>query len=97
MNKVNHLLTKYKTLPKEEKKYKRIIIKFSPTDKWVEYSLDLIDAKRLLQTVDFVSRFELLNVIKKIESKVEWHEKHADFNLQAATRNLRTARRLLQM
>ena len=87
----------FRSLPKEEKKYKRIIIKFSPTDKWVEYSLDLIDAKRLLQTVDFVNRFELLNVIKKIESKVEWHEKHTDFNLQAATRNLRTARRLLQM
>lgn len=94
MSKVNQLLTKYKTVPK---KYKGGSAKFSPTVKWVEYSLDLIEAKKLLQAVDFTSRFDLLSIIKKIESKVEFHEKHADFDLQTAVRDLRTARRLLQM
>jgi len=68
---------------------------FSPTIKWVEYSLDLIEAKRLLQVADFTSKFDLLNVVKRIESKVKFHENHADFDLQTAIRDLRTARKLL--
>lgn len=70
---------------------------FSPTTKWVEYSLDLIEAKKLLQTADFTTKFQVLSVIKKIESKVKFHENHADFNLQKAIRELRTAKILLRL
>lgn len=92
MSKVNALVLKYKPA---DRKYKGGVPKFNPSKKWVEYSLDLIEAKRLLQVADFTSKFDLLNVVKRIESKVKYHENHADFDLQTAIRDLRTARRLL--
>lgn len=70
---------------------------FSPTIKWVEYSLDLIEAKKLLQTADFTTKIQLLSVVNKIESKVKYHQNHADFNLQKAITDLRTARKLLRL
>jgi len=94
MSNVKTLVSKYNT-PKA--KFKGGVPKFNPSKKWVEYSLDLIEAKRLLQVADFTSKFELLSVIKKIESKVEFHEKHNDFNLQTAVKDLRLARRLLRL
>ena len=71
--------------------------RFSPTIKWVEYSIDLVEAKKLLQTADFTTKFQLLSVIKKIESKVKYHENHADFDLQKAISDLRLARKLLRL
>ena len=94
MSKVNALVLKYKPL---DRKYKGGSAKFNPRKKWVEYSLDLIEAKRLLQVADFTSKFDLLNVIKRIESKVKFHENHADFNLQTAISDLRLARKLLRL
>jgi len=70
---------------------------FSPTTKWVEYSLDLIEAKKLLQTADFTTKIQLLSVVNKIESKVKYHQNHADFNLQKAITDLRTAKKLLRL
>ena len=92
MSKVNALLSKY-SAPKS--KYKGG--KFNPSKKWVEYSLDLIEAKRLLQVADFTSKFDLVKVINQIENKVKFHENHVDFDFNSATRNLRLARKLLRM
>jgi len=94
MSKVNALLTKYNR-PKDKKKFRSV--KFNPNKKWVEYSLDLIEAKSMLQAVDFVTRFDLLKVVNKIESKIYFHENHADFDLRSATEDLRLARKLLRM
>ena len=94
MSKVKSLLSKYNT-PKA--KFKGGAPKFNPSKKWVEYSLDLIEAKSMLQAVDFVTRFDLLKVINKIESKIDFHENHADFNMNSALNDLRTARKLLRM
>jgi hypothetical protein len=94
MSKVKSLLSKYNT-PKA--KFKGGVPKFNPSKKWVEYSLDLIEAKSMLQAVDFVTRFDLLKVINKIESKIDFHENHADFNMNSALNDLRTARKLLRM
>ena len=91
---MSKLFLKYNT---PAKKYKGGAAKFNPTIKWVEYSLDLIEAKRLLQAADFTSKFELLSVINKIESKVKYHENHADFDLQKAISDLRLARKLLRL
>ena len=71
--------------------------RFNPTIKWVEYSIDLIEAKKLLQTADFATKIQLLSVVNKIESKVKYHENHADFNLQKAISDLRLARKLLRL
>ena len=94
MSKVNTLVLKYKPT---DRKYKGGVPKFNPSKKWVEYSLDLIEAKRLLQAADFTTKFQLLNVIKAIESKVKFHENHADFNLRSAIEDLRLARKLLRL
>ena len=67
MSRVNAILTKYNS-PKS--KYKGGKAKFNPSKKWVEYSLDLIEAKSMLQAVDFITRFDLLKVIKVIENKI---------------------------
>jgi hypothetical protein len=94
MSKVKMLITKY-NVPKA--KFKGGKPKFDPSKKWVEYSLDLIEAKSMLQAVDFVTRFDLLKVINKIESKIYYHENHADFDFRSATNDLRSARKLLRM
>jgi hypothetical protein len=94
MSKVNTLVLKYK---RSDEKYKGGIPKFNPTVKWVEYSLDLVEAKRLLQDADFTSKFELMKVITAIESKVKYHENHAGFNLQKAISEFRLAKRLLRL
>jgi hypothetical protein len=93
-NVVKTLVSKYNA-PKG--KFKGGAAKFNPSIKWVEYSIDLIEAKRLLQAADFTSKFELLSVINKIESKVKFHENHADFDLQKAISDLRLARKLLRL
>jgi hypothetical protein len=98
MSKVNLLISKYKKLPKDEKtKYKFVSIKFSPTTKWIEYSLDLLEARKLLQDVDFVTKFDIERIIKQIENKISWHEKHNDFDHNTAVREFRKARKLLQL
>lgn len=97
MSKVNALVLKYKPVEREQKYRGGKLPRFNPSDKWVEYSLDLIEAKRLLQDADFTSKFELMKVIKAIESKVQYHENHADFNLHTAIENLRLSRRLLRL
>ena len=51
----------------------------------------------MLQVVDFVTRFDLLKVITKIENKIYYHENHADFNLTKALNDLRSARKLLRL
>lgn len=94
MSRVISLLSKYNR-PKDKKKFRSV--KFNPNKKWVEYSLDLIEAKSMLQAVDFVTRFDLLKVVNKIESKIYFHENHADFDLRTATNDLRLARKLLRM
>jgi hypothetical protein len=94
MSNVKALVLKYKPL---DRKYRGGAAKFNPSKKWVEYSLDLIEAKRLLQAADFTSKFDLLNVIKQIESKVKFHENHADFDLRSAINDLRLARKLLRL
>lgn len=94
MSNVKTLVSKY-NVPKG--KYRGGKALFNPSKKWVEYSIDLIEAKRLLQAADFTTKFQVMAVINKIESKVKFHENHADFNLRTATNELRTARKLLRL
>lgn len=66
------------------------------SNKWVEYSLDLIELKKLAFSSDFSTRFEIERTIKKVESKIDWMYKHKNFNLNTATTELKRARRLLK-
>jgi hypothetical protein len=91
---MSKLFLKYNT---PAKKYKGGAAKFNPTIKWVEYSLDLIEAKRLLQAADFTTKFQVMAVINKIEGKVKFHQNHKDFNLRSATVELQNAKKLLRL
>ena len=96
---MSYLLLKY-NVPKIAKFKRRSKVKpdFSPTIKWVEYSLDLLEAKKLLaNTSEFTSKFEVEAVINKIKAKINYHQNHADFDLQTAIKDFRNARKLLQM
>jgi hypothetical protein len=96
---MSYLLLKY-NVPKIAKFKRRSKAKpdFSPTVKWIEYSLDLLEAKKLLaNTSEFTSKFEVEAVINKIKAKINYHENHADFDLQTAIKDFRNARKLLQM
>jgi hypothetical protein len=91
---MSKLFIKYKA---PVKKYSGGAAKFNPTIKWVEYSLDLIEAKRLLQTSDFTTKFQVMSVITKIEGKVKFHQNHKNFDFQTATIQLQTAKKLLRL
>ena len=96
---MSSLFAKYNS-PKIAKFKRRSKVKpdFSPTVKWVEYSLDLLEAKKLLaNTSEFTSKFQVEALIYKIKAKINYHENHADFNLQTAIKDFRKARKLLQM
>jgi len=91
---MSKLFLKYNT---PAKKYRGGAAKFNPTIKWVEYSIDLIEAKRLLQIVDFTTKFQVLSVVNKIENKVKFHQNHKDFDLRTATIELQKAKKLLRL
>jgi hypothetical protein len=94
MSKLKLLLSKY---PEVKRKYKGVRVKFNPNNKWVEYRLDLLEARALLQAADFVTKFDVEKLIKRIESKLYYHENHEDFSIKVAGESLRSARRLLKM
>ena len=96
---MSYLLLKY-SAPQIAKVKRRGKVKpdFSPTIKWVEYSLDLLEARKLLEnTSEFTSKFEVEAVINKIKAKINYHQNHADFELQDAIKDFRTAKKLLRL
>ena len=80
---------------------KRIVkvCKFSPTIKYVEHSLALVEAKALLhdRELSFTDKYSILAIIKIIERKLDYHYKHRDFNLTVATAEFKRARKLLKI
>ena len=71
--------------------------KIKATERYVEYSLDLIEAKKELQVCDFVTKFSVMRVIEKIETKIKYHYNHPNFNMAIATVQVKQARRLLKL
>jgi hypothetical protein len=71
--------------------------KIDATKKWVEYSLDQIDLNKALQTSSFTDKCIILQALKVVERKLEYHYKHKNFCMSTATTQLKQARRLLKM
>ena len=73
--------------------------KFSPTVKYIQHSLSLIEARAILkdQSVSFSDRCTVSNLLEIIERKINFHYKHKDFNLAVATAQLKQARKLLKI
>ena len=96
---MSSLFLKYNA-PKIAKIRRRSKVKpdFSPTIKWIEYSLDLLEARKLLEnTSEFTSKFEVEALISKIKAKINYHQNHADFDLQDAIKEFRNAKKLLRL
>jgi hypothetical protein len=55
------------------------------------------EARGYRNYVDFVTKFDIERIIKQIENKISWHEKHNDFDHNTAVREFRKARKLLQL
>ena len=71
--------------------------KVDATAKWVEYSLDQIDLNTALRTASFTDKCVILQALKIVERKLEYHYKHKNFCMSTATAQLKQARRLLKM
>lgn len=71
--------------------------KIKASDKWVQYSLDLIELTKSLQTARFADKFIIAQAIKIAERKRDYMYRHPNFDLGEATHNLRRARSLLKL
>ena len=71
--------------------------KIDATKKWVEYSLDQIDLNTALKTASFTDKCVILQALKVVERKLEYHYKHKNFCMSTATAQLKQARRLLKI
>ncbi|MFM9150798.1 MAG: hypothetical protein ACKOPU_00765 [Candidatus Planktophila sp.] len=71
--------------------------KIDATKKWVEYSLDQVSLNKALQTASFTDKCIILQALKVVERKLEYHYKHKNFCMSTATAQFKQARRLLKM
>ena len=55
------------------------------TEKWVEYSLDIVDMSRIIMTVDFNTKWRLAEALEVAERKKAWMYKHKNFDDKRAT------------
>jgi hemolysin activation/secretion protein len=71
--------------------------KIDATNKWIEYSLDEIELKKAFITASFNDKCIIMQALKVIERKLQYHYKHKNFCMSEATAQLKHARRLLKM
>jgi hypothetical protein len=92
------LKSRYSRVQVAGKRYVRIC-KFCPTEKYVEHSLALVEAKAILhdRELSFMDKYSILTIIKVIERKLDYHYKHKDFNLTLATAEFKRAKKLLKI
>lgn len=58
--------------------------KVKATEKWVEYSLDVADMSRILMTVDFDTKWRLMEALAVAERKKEYMYRHKNFDIKRA-------------
>jgi hypothetical protein len=59
--------------------------KIKATEKWVEYSLDIVDMSRIIMTADFNTKWRLAEALEVAERKRAYMYRHKNFNLKRAT------------
>lgn len=80
-----------------QKRAMSVFSKIKASEKWVEYSLDLIELTKTLPNASFADKFIIEQAIKIAERKRDYMYKHPNFNLSEATCDLRRARSLLKL
>jgi hypothetical protein len=71
--------------------------KIKATEKWIEYSLDIIEMTRLLASTNREERHLLVAAMSIAERKREYMYRHPNFKLEDATREFKRAKRLLKI
>ena len=64
------------------------------TEKWVEYSLDVADMSRILLTVDFDTKWRLMEALAVAERKKEYMYRHKNFDIKRALKIFDTVKHL---
>ena len=80
--KAANFLTKY-TGPKG-KGFIQSYDKIKATEKWVEYSLDIVDMNRILMKSDFDTKWRLMEALDVAERKRKYMYNHKNFKLKRA-------------
>ena len=60
--------------------------KVKATEKWVEYALDIVDMSRIIMTVDFDTKWKLVEALETAERKKAWMYKHKNFDVVRAAK-----------
>ena len=60
--------------------------KLKATDKWVEYSLDIVDMSRIIMSVDFNTKWRLAEALEVAERKRAYMYRHKNFDVTRAAR-----------
>ncbi len=96
---IAQLKQRYTQVKVSKRKYSGGKPSFSPTVKYVEHSLSLIEARAILkdQSISFTDRCTVSSLLDVIERKINFHYKHKDFDLAIATAKLKQARKLLKI
>jgi len=58
--------------------------KIKATEKWVEYSLDIVDMNRILMSADFDTKWRLMAALDIAERKRKYMYNHKKFELKRA-------------
>lgn len=82
--KAANFLTKY-TGPKGKAFYSSYY-KVKATEKWVEYSLDILDMSSILMSSDFNTKWKLMEALEVAERKKAWMYKHKNFDVTRAAK-----------
>ena len=59
--------------------------KIKATEKWVEYSLDIVDMSHIIMQADFDTKWRLAAALEVVERKRAYMYRHKNFNLKRAT------------
>lgn len=82
--KAANFLAKY-TGPKGKAFYSSYY-KVKATEKWVEYSLDILDMSSILMSSDFNTKWKLMEALEVAERKKAWMYKHKNFDVKRAAK-----------
>ena len=83
MQKAANFVAKYSTANKS----KAVVPydKIKATEKWLEYSLDIVDINRILMKSDFNTKWQLMEALDVAERKRKYMYNHKNFKLKRAT------------
>jgi hypothetical protein len=60
--------------------------KIKATEKWVEYSLDIVDMSSIIMSVDFNTKWRLAEALEVAERKRAYMYRHKNFDVKRAAR-----------